>query len=332
MTNKKQVIFSLTILLSIFGQTTFGQNLKDIKLDNKQSILNDKAFFVFPTDAKNKARSADLMSTDYNINQETRIVLDIDKMKIVFFAQELFLFGNNNLLEEVTKEKNEENFKIKTLNNKDQLLSILSTPIAFDSTKNAILVNSLLVKTQDNSVFRIDAYINPDAYRVKNELVELTEQIFQTLMKGTRANNINARVETHNIFGTKKDFNFNLPENYCITIDQKYDFQVFKFHKYKNYSDTNWISMTVYTGNHPSYFFREYGFDQSSTKWVTNEFLGKKVDWLSFHNADKQIYLKEQQIPCDKISKGLIVHIAMLSNSDISIDELTKIVESIKLK
>jgi len=53
---------------------------------------------------------------------------------------------------------------------------------------------------------------------------------------------------------------------------------------------------------------------------------------MTFYNTEKNIYLKEQQIPCDNIKEGLIVHIAMLSNSSTSIDELTKIVETIKIK
>ena len=332
MTTKKQLIFGLTFLFTALFQTTFGQSLKEIKLDNKQSILNDKAFFNFPTAAKNEARETNIMSADHNINQETRIVLDIDNMKLVFFAQELYLFGDNNLLGEVSKEKSKLNFQRKTLTDKDQILSILSTPTVFDSTKNAILVNSLLVKTQDNSIFQINAYINPDAFKLKDDFVKLTEQVFQTLTKGTRKNNVDARVETLKIFGTKKEFKFTIPENYCITIDQKYDFQVFKFHKFSNYSDTNWVKLTIYTGNHPSYFYKSYGYDESTSKNVAGKFLDKKIEWLSFYNADKQVYLKEQKIPSDQIDNGLIVHIAMLSNADISIDELTKIVESIQLK
>lgn len=332
MTKSKQLFFGLTLLLSAFCQATYGQSLEDIKLDNKQSILNDKAFFNFPTAAVNSARATDIMSADHNINQETRIVLDIDKMKLVFFAEELYLLGDNNLLTEVSKENNTLNIQRKTLTDKEQILSILSTPTIFDSTKNAILVNSLLVKTQDNSIFRINAYINHDAFRLKDDFVKLSEQVFQSLSKGTRKSNRNERDETVNIFGTKKNFKFTIPENYCITMDQKYDFQVFRFHKYSNYGDTNWVNLTIYTGNHPSYFYGEYGFDKDSAKNVAGKFLDKNVDWLSFYTADKQIYLKEQKIPSDKIDQGLIVHIAMLSNKDISIEELTKIVESIQLK
>lgn len=332
MTTKRQLIFGLTLLFSGLLQMTFGQGLNEIKLDNKLSVLNDKAFFNFPTTAKNMARSTDIMSADHNINQETRIVLDIENMRLVFFAQELYLLGGNNLFDEVSKQKSAMNFERKILTNQDELLSILSTPTIFDSTKNAILVNSLLVKTQDNSIFRIDAYINPDSYKLKDNFVKLTEQVFKTLTNGTRKNNVSARVETLNIFGTKKDFKFTVPENYCITIDQKYDFQVFKFHKYSNFGDTNWVSLTIYTGNHPSYFYGDYGFKEDSSKKITGKFLDKKVEWFSFFNPNEQVYLKEQKIPSDKIENGLIVHIAMTSNREISIDELTEIVESIQVK
>jgi hypothetical protein len=92
------------------------------------------------------------------------------------------------------------------------------------------------------------------------------------------------------------------------------------------------VSLTIYIGRHPSFFYRQYGFDESSAKKVSGQFLSEKVEWLTFNNKEKQIYLKEQKIPSNKIESGLTVHIAMLSNRDISIDELTKIVESTEIK
>ena len=143
---------------------SYGQKIETIKLDNKQSILNDKVFFQFPSKAVNSARQADIMSADPNTNKETRIMLDIDKMRLVFFAQELYVSSDNNLLSTVSKDDGVD-FKSRILTDKDSILSILTTPTKFDSTKNAILINSLLVKTQDNSVFKISAYINPDAFK-----------------------------------------------------------------------------------------------------------------------------------------------------------------------
>lgn len=97
MKKNKHLILGIALLISFFAQTAFGQNVSDIKLDNKQSILNGRAFLLFPKDAKNEARSTDLMSAERNINQETRIVLNIENMKLVFFAQELYMFGDSNL-------------------------------------------------------------------------------------------------------------------------------------------------------------------------------------------------------------------------------------------
>lgn len=90
MTNYKEFILVTALFTVSIFQKTYGQNLKDIKLDNKQSILNGKAFFTFPTDAVNSPRPVDIMEADHNVNLETRIVLDIKKMKLVFLQKNFF--------------------------------------------------------------------------------------------------------------------------------------------------------------------------------------------------------------------------------------------------
>ena len=312
--------------------TSYGQSFDKIKLDNKQSILNDRAFFNFPTEAKNESRATNIMSADHNINVETRIVLDINNMHLVFFAQELFALGSEDLLAEVSKNKDDKlGLKTQALTDKDHLLSILSTPTIFDSTANAILVNSLLVKTEDNTLFRISAYINPEAFKLKDNFIELTKQVFQTLSKGTRTNDRKAREESLGIFGTKKNFKFILPKNYSITVDQKYDFQVFKFQKYQNLSETNWIQLIIYVGHHPSDIYKDYGLSKSDGKKSKGKFLGKDLKWNLFDINKAGFFDKEQKISCDNIEEGLIVHIAMLSNQQNLLNELTEIVESIEL-
>lgn len=105
MKRSSKLFLGLTLLLLVVTQASFGQSLRNFKLDNKLSILNGKAFFNFPTAAKNEARETDIMSADHNINKETRIMLDIHDMRLVFFAQELYLIGDKILFAEVSKEK-----------------------------------------------------------------------------------------------------------------------------------------------------------------------------------------------------------------------------------
>ncbi len=324
----------LTVLLTIFIASTRlqGQILENIKLDNKLSILNDKVFFYFPTEAKNEKRGVDIMSADPNENEETRIVFDNGDMRLVFFAQELFALADSDLFNTISKRDEKTQSQTKVLTNKDSLLSILTTPTKFDSTKNAILVNSLVIKTSDNTLFRISAYINPSAYKLKDQYRKFTEKVFSTLTKGTRKVNRSARQEIREISGTKKSLIFDLPVNYCVTVDQQYDFQVFKFHRYQTFTDTDWIQVIIYNGHHPSLVYRDYGLSENDGEKTKGKFLDKNIDWLLFNITQQGFYDKEQKIICDNLEEGLIFHIAMLSNKKELIDDLTKIVETIKLK
>ncbi|MFL5764368.1 MAG: hypothetical protein ACJ77K_10550 [Bacteroidia bacterium] len=327
--------YSRTCLSFLFGILCLGihaQNPDTIRIGNKQSILNDRAFFDFPVYAKNIKRGVDIMSADPNENEETRIVLDLGEMRLVFYAQELFSLGDNKMLDRVKEQNEKINFRTKVLCEKDSLFSILSSPLSFDSTQNAILVNSLLVKTQDNTLFKISAYINPAAYEQREHFQKLTETVFSTLSKGARANTRTARKETHALYGSKKNFIFDLPADYFITTDQQYDFQVFKLHKYQLMSDTSWVKMIIYLGNHPSPLYKSYGLTEKDAKTVKGSFLEKKADWLSFDIKSQNIIEREQLFDNGQVEQGLIVHVVMISDQNSALDDLTKIAESIRLK
>lgn len=326
---------TIPLLLAIlFAGTQIVYSQSDsTKLEKHISILNKKVFFDFPVTAVVSPRVADIMAADPNENRETRVIIDNNKMRLVFFAQELFAHAGSSLFEDISKEIEPEfDFKRRILFDSDSLMTILSTPSRFDSTASAILVNSLLIKSPDNTVSRIDVYINPDAYSKRDEYTRLTENIFKTISKGTRRINLAARDESYKIFGVDNKFLFNLPENYYVTVDEKYDFGVFKLTKYKkSLADTTYTSITIYTGHHPSYFYKEYGYTEDKAVKTKGLFLQNSIDWLYLKDEPQSFYLKEQFIPSDAIEKGLILHVAMLSNKKEVIDELSKITEAIKV-
>ncbi|MBO9684460.1 MAG: hypothetical protein J7502_17625 [Flavisolibacter sp.] len=327
---KTPALYSLLVFLFIL-QRASSQKLDTIKIDNQQSILNNRAFFTFPTGAQNIKRGVDIMSADPNENEETRIVLDIGTMRLVFFARELFTLTDNNFVKTISEQNEEAGYKVKVLTDKEGLQSVLSTPTMWDSTKDAILINDLLVKMTDQSLFQIDAFINPAAITLKNEFQKLTETVFQTLQAGTRMVNRSARREKKGVEGTKTSLLFTLPQDYFITVDQQYDFQVFKIHKYRMLGDTAWQQLVIYAGYHPSSIYSDYGLGEREAKKIKGKFLNKPVEWWNFFIPGENFFDKEQLIPSDAISKGLILHIAMMSNQQKQIDELTKIVEAIQL-
>jgi hypothetical protein len=326
-------VFSLFVtgVLNSYGQ---GISLSDTtKLDKKISILNDKAFINFPKNAVITPRVADIMAADPNENRETRIFVDNDNRRLVFFAQELFVLGDNKLLAELSKQVEPDfDFERKMLFDNNSVFGVISTPSLFDSTSAAIIVNSLTVKMPDNTVFRIDAFINPEAFSLKEEYVKLTENIFKTFSAGSRKINLNPKEESYKLLGTESKFQFKLPKNYYVTVDEKYDFSVLKLNKFKNsLSDTTYTSVTIYVGRFPTYFHKEYGYTETDAVKTKGLFLQTPVEWLYLKDEAQSFFLKEQFIPSESIYQGLLLHVAMLSNKIEIIEELAKIVEDIKL-
>ncbi|MDZ4808156.1 MAG: hypothetical protein SGI96_07770 [Bacteroidota bacterium] len=328
----------VVLICSIFtiNQTGFSQPVTiadTTKPDKHITILNNKIFLNFPAAAVVSPRVADIMAADPNENKETRIIMENGKMRMVFMAQELFALSGKTLFYDIAKEVEPDfDFTRKILSDNDSLLAILSTPTLFDSTASAILVNSLLIKSPDNTVSRIDVYINPDAFSLKSEYARLSENIFKTISKGSRRINLDAKEESYKIFGTNSKFLFKLPKNYFVSVDEKYDFGVFKLNKFKNLlTDTTYTSITIYAGRHPSYFHKEYGYTEDKAVKAKGQFLQSPVDWLYFKDDAQNFYLKEQFIPSDAIEKGLILHVAILSNKKEVLEELVKIAEGVKI-
>lgn len=315
--------------LSVSGQTTMPDSLTHAK---QISILNNKLLLTFPAGAINSPRVADIMAADPNENRETRIILDSGKMRLVFLAQELFSLGGKNMFEDISKQVEPDfDFQRRILLDSASLLAVLSTPTLFDSTQSAILVNSLLVQSPDGTVCRVDAYINPDAWNLKEAYVQLTENIFKTIIPGSRRIQLKARQETYKIPGSTAQFQFTLPENYFITIDEKYDFSVFKINKYKKLTDDTYTSLTIYTGRYPTFFYKEYQLSDSNAVKAKGIFLQNNYDWLYFKEDKTNFFLKEQIIPADNLGQGTVFHVALLTNKKDILEELTAITEKIKL-
>lgn len=320
-------IASLSVIIALTGGFTFAQNLQKIPLTQKIGILNGKAFFNFPSTAKEEARASSIMVAPKNNNEESRIIYDDGDKRVVFFAKELFKIGDKNLFDDVKKGTGEIlTYDRKILTDKDSIYSVLSTPTKTNTEGSGMLVNSLVVKVQDGTLFKILAYISPEAYAQKEDYMKFTESVFATLSKGNRKINLNARVQNIQLEMGVYQYKIDLPKNYSYTVDQAYDFKVTKITKYNGYNDDD-LTIVIYSGNHPSYFYRQFGFKYPGTI-VKGTFLKQEIDWNYYDNENKKIFLKERAID---LSENEMIHIAMIGANKDDINELTKIVENIKL-
>jgi len=320
LTNKLIVLFLLVVNICL------AQNLTKITLTNKLQVLNGKAFFNFPNEAREEARSESIMAAPKNPNEETRIIYDNGEKRVVFFAQELFKIADDNLFDEVSKGKGEIlSYRRKILTDKDSIYSILSTPIKPNEGKYGMLINSLIVKVQDGTLFRINAHISPEAYSEKEKYMEFTENVFKTLSQGYRNINLKARTEYIKLELGYYNYQIHIPENYAYTVDYGVDFKVTKFHKYTKFNTPD-QKITIYSGNHASRFYRQYNFKDPYTI-VKGTFLKQEIDWYLYVNKESNFFLKEEVI---SLPGDMDLHIAMTGYTSESIDELTKIQESLK--
>jgi len=319
----RKIILSVLILLC--GEISYGQK-------NEISLLNGRFFCTFPDSAKNIARATDIMAADPNENNETRVFYDIGEKRIVFFAEELYLKGTNNL-ENRLREESTKDFplSVETIFNKDSVLCIRMTPAKFDTAQSAIFVNSLVIKNADNTLSKLSVFLNPNAFSDKATFDRLTEQVFSSFKKGIRKLKLGARTETVHVLNSKTTMQLSLPKDYMLSVDKKFDFEVYNIRKVTMYGDTMRADLTIYLGFYPSLFNSEFELQKFKKADTNGEFLLQKMKWLNFNDESRNLILREQIIPDDRIQENAQIHIAMISNNQKLIEELTAIVQKINL-
>ncbi len=308
--NKKNTTYmevqklAFVLLLSILSTFSFGQK-------NVISLLNDRFYCTFPDSAKNTARETNIMSADPNINNETRVIYDIGDKRIVFFAVELYIKSVDDLERELKKESSKNYpLAVKTIYDKDSVKCIRLTPSKFDEKKNAIFVNSIIIVNADNSLSKMSVYLNPKAYSDKRTFDKITEEVFASFKKGRKRLNLNEHTESFKILDTKTEMPIKLPNNYIVTIDKKYGFEVYKVKKVVTYGDTTQGDLIIYFGFYPSFVNKELQLENYKKPDTDGEFMFQKMKWMNFQDVKRNLFLREQLFVDDDIQQNTKIHIA----------------------
>jgi len=297
------------------------------------SMLNGRFSFVFPDSAKTQARGVDIMAADPNENNETRVIYDIGSKRIVFFAEDLLVKSGDNLEAKLKEEATGEYpLTIKKKDNSDSSICYEITPQKFNDKDQAILINSLVIKNPDNTLSKLSVYINSDAYADKTTFDKITAQVFLSFKKGRRRLNLSARSETFKILGTKTRYTVKLPENYVVSVNKNYDFEVYEIKQVSYYGDKEFGNLIVYFGFYPSPMYKDMELENFRTKDTEGEYMLHKLTWSNYQDKKRNLFLREQIFVDDEIEKNAQNHIAMIASSEKKIEELTLIVKNSLLK
>lgn len=322
----KNIIIGIILFIHSDG---FSQNFYKTELNNNVSILKGRFFLNFFSDKQINIQSIDRTAISEEIEA---ITLDIEGKKVVLFITNLFSIGDDHLFSEINKsQKNILKYEKKVLVDKNSIYAVLSSPIHKDYGD---LVNRLIIKNQDNTISQIQACISQDAYKQKEKYMEFTEKIFKTISKGNRVTNLNERTENLFLQCDEKKYQIDFPKNYNYIEDEFYDSKLTKIIKYNKYNDdtdndnSNFNSKIIFFyGSQPRNFFKQFKNRGEVSKGF---FLNQKIEWNTASDERKELFLKEQTIKTTENQKDMVLQIAMISNSQEDLNELTKIVESIK--
>lgn len=305
-------------------------------LTNKQSILDGRAFLLFPDNAKIELQQKPGHFPLMDHAALTMINVDVQGMRMMFVAQELFAYAGGDFLTAAKKAEiryfRHSNFKSLLLVNKDAMAAVLSTPLNMDATKPGVLIQDLLVRTGDQSVFRISVYMEGPFDQQKEQVLQLSENIFKTLVPGNRRLNNTKRTERWPIYNSKKEFLIALPKDYIITRTTKQEFEMLEFHRISELNDTSRASILIYTRRDPAYLYQNWDLNESEAIKTPGIFSGEPVEWLNFKREFPRLYLREQHIKIKKADgENLLVHIAMIYDQPEIPKEFMHIIEAIRI-
>ena len=329
------VFFILAASQNLFSQENNGPVLQPESPSNTFSILKDRLFINCPKEAKSEPRPHNLMSAPPSAEEETRITLDDKDKRLVIFAQEMNALASKTLLADVKKmysDQERADYLFKEITMKDGMSAVQTIPIKYDSTKEAILINSLLIQTKDSSLVQIGAYISPKAFSDRKRYITLSDSILNTISAGPRQIRFHARKEYLPFPANPGKLLAEVPEHYLVVPNNGADFNEYQIRKIDLFTNQMQGGIIVYVGFYPTLLAPAYQFKTDKVQIKEELFLGKKMKWSSYSDKAKKIYLKELTCYADDAVKGLKIHIAIVASSEKEMDALIKIAAKMALK
>jgi hypothetical protein len=333
--------FILFVMHSVlFGQTVAPTEIPADKIPHFLktsyiSMLKSRIYLKCPPEARNEPRPYNLVHVTPSEEQETRITIDTGDKRLVLFAQEMNALAGKNLrtdVESMYTSAERSDYRFQELKTADGMRAVMTTPTRYDTTKDAILINSLIVQMKDSSLVQIGAYVNPKAFIVLKSYLSLTDSILHTAIAGPRKIDFQYRKSVLDLPGSLTKLLIELPDHFLLISSKGDDFIDYQIRKIQSVTIPVSGGIIIYSGFHPASLALEYKFNPEDVKEKEELFLGKKIKWACYADETKKMYLKELTCDAGTPGKGLKIHIAIVASSEKELENLSHIARKMLLK
>lgn len=180
------------ILCTLIGATVTraADNLGQLALSNvKTGLIAGRLTVSVPPDAKSAALQKGLMAAPESDYEQTRIVIDAGRQRMVLMAYDEFALAGANFEEEVKKvtSRFDQKVTLKPMSLTAPIRAVAYLPVTPTKDRDANLVMGVFAAQPDGSVQRLEWYVNKDAAAQLGAASKLAQSIAQTIAPGKRA-------------------------------------------------------------------------------------------------------------------------------------------------
>ncbi|MBW1871251.1 MAG: hypothetical protein JRJ19_04250 [Deltaproteobacteria bacterium] len=325
------------ILMTPFNEAGAGE-LAKLKPSKTVELLNGRLSIRVPDKTKLEPRRASIMAAEESSAEESRLVLQLGKEKLVLMVYEMFALQGKDLGQTVNayvkswKSKAGETFKV-TRTSTPLADSYSIVPSALDTTGEAIFVQGVLCGHTDGTTQYLAFYLNPTAAKDVVEIRKLIRSMSDSLRIGKTKLSIAAGDRKLDIMQKGRHLVIKVPDGWSNTHQEGPDFLLHRLHKLAPLGAPA-PAIGVYVGGHPSYYHRRIAAAKKTLKQIKGKLLGQSVEWQDYSvpspdgkttTFSREVFLRLPD------SDRLLLHISASAQTKKDLTNLIGLLEKLKL-
>jgi hypothetical protein len=304
-----------------------ADQLAKLPLRSKVSLLGNKLVVSMPAGSRVEPRGHSIMAAPEPNADETRIVLDGGKERLVIVANETHALAGSNFSKNVQRvinnwqaeDKHQSYIVAPKVISHDGLKLVTVTPKnGATQSGEARLVEVCFSSGKDGTVQYVEAYANPDAAKDWSGISDLARRIIQTLAPGQSQSRLEKRTVE---IDPELRLKISLPEEMMYIDQPGPDFHVCHFYQCRELGEHP-AGMGIYIGYAPSFN------PAKSAKHRSGVVLGQSVSWFESSEGDEH-HLEALTHPRE--SPNVALHIFLSSTDERDLTALRKVAETLTI-
>lgn len=246
-----------------------------------------------PAGTQDIAMQQDVMGAANSEDEETRLMLEGNRQKLVVFAQETYFYSDNmeDDIGKILKSSHGETYTYTTQcirQSSDGFKVICVSPDKIDTSDESVLVREVFARIADGTLIFVGVYVTPETAADKDLCLKQADKIVESIQPGTRKINASAHVET-----IVDNLSIKLDKDYVLVEQTGADFSVYYITKIVKLHGSRPL-IGIYIGGHPTLMYTQRGIEDSQLTATEDRILNKKVEWLSYKpSPDDEAYSAE---------------------------------------